>query len=232
MILTSPMPFREALQRNAVRAIMPTNMSTAELQELNRSILERSFFSARNTMTDVLEKAKAGVEGLVSGETDQATVRLELKKILAELDYRPEGEEGTIKDLSSDRRIDLVIETNTEIAQGYGHWRQGQDEEVLDAWPAQELFRAESREQERDWVQRWRLAGGRVTSDGRMIALKNDAVWDLLGDTSLFPDGLGAPYPPFAFGSGMDVRDVSREEAVELGLIGAETRIEPVLKEF
>jgi len=45
-----------------------------------------------------------------------------------------------------------------------------------------------------------------------MIALKDDDVWDQLGSSDFFPDGLDNPYPPFAFNSGMDVRDVIRSE--------------------
>ena len=54
-----------------------------------------------------------------------------------------------------------------------------------------------------------------------MIALKNDPIWDRLGSRELFDAGLGNPWPPFAFNSGMNVRDVSRARAVEIGLLGA-----------
>ena len=80
-------------------------------------------------------------------------------------------------------------------------------------------FRLVPAKQQRDWTERWRMAGGKFHGDKRMIALKNSAVWSKLGDPVLFPDGLGNPYPPFAFSSGMDVRDVSREEAEELGVL-------------
>ena len=52
-----------------------------------------------------------------------------------------------------------------------------------------------------------------------MIALKNDPIWERLGDPKTFDDALGNPYPPFAFNSGYDVRDVSRKEAERLGVI-------------
>ena len=50
-----------------------------------------------------------------------------------------------------------------------------------------------------------------------MAALKSSGIWQVLGD---FPDGLGNPYPPFAFNSGMWTEEVSRDEAIQLGLIG------------
>src|SRR6185503_2254093 len=113
-----------------------------------------------------------------------------------------------------------VLKTNREIAQGYAQDRAGQDELLLDEWPAQELFRGEAREKERDWQERFRLAGDQsgspigdgwtITPDGRMIALKNHPIWDALGSSELFDDGLNNPFPPFAFASGMWVRDIDR----------------------
>lgn len=242
MALNSPIPFREALRRHEVRKVMPTNMGSGELREVHQGILQRSFFSARTTLAGYLQEAKSRIGELVDGKTDIATVRLRLKEELQRLDYSPSAEEaGTIKDLSSDRRLELVIRTNTQVAQNFGHWREGQDAAALDQWPAQELFRAEAREEERDWLSRWREAGEStgpinsgwtITPEGRMVALKNHAIWDQLGSVALFDDGLGNPFPPFAFNSGMDVRDIDREEAMELGLIDRDTQIEPETYDF
>jgi hypothetical protein len=69
MILDSPIPFREALKRHDVREVLPTNMSTAELRELDRAILDRSFFSARNLYADFLESAKRGVREILNPTT-------------------------------------------------------------------------------------------------------------------------------------------------------------------
>lgn len=243
MIFGEPISFLEALRRTAARAVMPTNLGTAELRGLGRQVLEKSLFSARTTMEPYLEEVKGQVLGLLDGKSDVATVRLKLKETLKGLGYEPDPDQrGTLQDLSSDRRLELVIRTNTQMAQGFGYDRQGQDEAVLDEWPAQELFRAESREKERDWLSRFRIAGQAtgsaigegwtITAEGRMAALKNHPIWDELGNPELFEDGIHNPYPPFAFGSGMDVRDVNREEAMGLGLIDRDTRIEPRVNSF
>jgi hypothetical protein len=176
--MLTPIPFREALRRHDVREVMPTNMSTAELRELDRAILDRSFLSARNLYADFLESAKSGVRDIlnpltvtreggaaappyqVTQGTDVAAVRLKLKGVLKDLGYSPDPDKvGTLQDFSSDSRLNLVIKTNVEVAQGFGNWRQGQDEAVLDEWPAQELIRFEERKEKRDWLQRFRLAG-------------------------------------------------------------------------
>ena len=107
-----------------------------------------------------------------------------------------------------------------EQAIGFASWKIGQDRDVLDAFPAQELIRVESRRMPRDWQARWIAAGGELSTGGRMDALKTDPIWT---DISVF----GVPWPPFDWGSGMGLRDVSRKEAVMHGLIEATERIEP-----
>jgi hypothetical protein len=77
----------------------------------------------------------------------------------------------------------------------------------------------------RDWPERWETAGGELVDGDRMVAAKDDDLWNRLGDPDLFDDGLGNPYPPFAFSSGMDVADVTREEAERLGVIDPDQQI-------
>jgi len=71
------------------------------------------------------------------------------------------------------------------------------------------------------------MAGGSLSEGGRMVARMDDDVWDKLGDRSIFADGLGNPYPPFAFNSGMGVKAVSRDEAMKLDVIDRDTQVEP-----
>jgi hypothetical protein len=157
---------------------------------------------------------------------DIATARLEMKQLLQSLGYQPEaGQAGTLKDLSSDARINLQLRQNLDAAFGFGQYLQGQDEAVLDQWPAQELFRAEERKEPRDWPTRWMQAGGQIFEGGRMIALKNDPIWT---EISAF----GTPYPPFDFGSGMWVRDVDRETAESLGLLSPGQVVTPGVEDF
>ncbi len=223
----TPMPFKEALDSRGVKAILPTDFRTRLLSEIPAQLRERAFFSAGVTNADFLNGASSAIDDLVSGSVDRATKRAELKKLLDSLSYQPApGEEGSLTDLSSDRRLNVILDTNLEMAQGYGNWAQGQDSAVLDQWPAQELIRVANFESEhkRDWPVRWEAAGGEFF-DGRMIALKNDPIWT---EISRF----GLPYPPFDFNSGMDVQDVNRDEAIDLGLIDRDTEILPQSRGF
>jgi hypothetical protein len=164
----------------------------------------------------------------IEGVIDFATARLHLKNIVDELDPTrielSEDERGTLIDLGSDARINLMLCINAATASGYGQFMQGQ--KSLDAAPAWELYRAFQRKVLRNWIQRFEKAGGSLVK-GRLVALKNDKIWERLGSTSLFDDALGNPYPPFAFNSGMRWKSVSRRDAIDLDLIDRDTQIKP-----
>lgn len=238
MIFTTPKPFEEAIASREVRTILPTTANTNQLSQLAPAIRERAMFSARVTNESFLRRANDLITRIVSPETikdpatgqarpakpgefmDPATARLELKKQLAASGYQPDPTlRGTLQDLSSDMRLNLIIKTNSDMARNYAYFEQGQDPAILDAWPAQELFRAELRQEPRDWRERWVRAGGKLYGE-RMIAPKNDPVWETIS-------AFGLPYPPFDFNSGMDVRDVDRDEAISLGVIQPEQRVTP-----
>lgn len=220
MIFTAPIPFAEAIQSREVRQILPTDFRTALLQQIPAELRERAFFSAGVTNAQFLEEASKKIDALVAGKADRATMRLELKQLLDSLGFQPpEGEEGTLTDLSSDDRLNLILDTNVQMAQGYGHWMQGQDPAVLAQWPAQELIRVIDSKDKRDWAQIWADNGGQFFN-GRMIALKDDPIWIAISE-------FGNPYAPFRWGSGMDVADVSLDECIEVGLLTGPIEITP-----
>lgn len=223
MIASQPMPFREALDAHAVKSLLPTTGKTSDLQRLDTAMKQRAFFSATVALARPLGVIREGVQGILAGDLDHATVRLGIKQMWERLGYRPDPEKaGGLEDLKADRRIDLQIETNVAVARGAGWHEQGMQPEVLEEFPALEFYdTAPGGEGRRDWVQRWIDAGGAfyATAEGRMVALRTDPVWENLGSPRLFPDGLGNPFPPFAFGSKWRTRDISHDEAVEIGLL-------------
>ena len=233
-------PFITALRR-LDRPVLPLAQDSRALAEMDRQVLERGFFSAQNIFEGPLRLMREAVRLIVSPREitrpDRVTpenpagrvtvapslpeVRLATQRALAAAGYQPDPEKrGTIADLSSFKRINLVIEHNRTEAASYGQYVAGQNDAVLDAYPAQELVRFEDRKEPRDWVQTWRAAGGRVFPGGdegtlnnyRLIAAKDDPIWSAISR-------FGQPWPPFDFGSGMGLRDVSRLEAEQLGVI-------------
>ena len=228
MLFTSPVPFAEAIASQSVKRLMPTTAKTAELRQLGPEILARARFSAQTTNVGYLAKMDNLLTTLVSPASqdreaapalDASAVRLALKQHLAATGYAPEeGKAGGLTDLSSDRRLNLIIDTNLKMAYGYGNYAQMQDPDLLDMWPCQELIRVEERDKKRNWEGMsgiWRSAGGQ-SFGGRMIARKDDPIWYRIS-------AFGSPYPPFDFGSGMGVRDVDRSEAEALGVIKRST---------
>lgn len=258
MPITAPTPFAEALAYHAGRTPLPTTLDSAGLQQLGAAFHRQSLVSAQTSLADYVDKigqavesllnpveitrpdrvTEANPEGRVQVGLDPATARTQLRAALAKEGFSVDPDKaGTIVDLSSDARLDLVLKTNTELAQGAGHFLRANDPELIDLWPAQELYRLEPRVKVRDWEQRWNIAAqvandpaaARVLQDsGRMIALKSSGIWQALGDgAGGYQDTLGNPYPPFAFNSGMWVREINREEAQSFGLLTASQVAQP-----
>jgi len=243
MIIDRPVPFEEAVTLLRSRGLLPTTLRTAELDKLAAGIRRHSTYSATVTNSRYLQEIADVVRRIVDPVQQpgqymgQARAREILRDFLQMIGYTAEqGTEGTLKDLASDARIDLVVKTNTEMAQGYGQFIQAQDPAVLDAFPCQELHRLQAVETPRQsnagnqfsagdgyggffWPNKWKGAGGRFYGGGRMIARKDDPIWS---EISRF----GNPYPPYDFNSGMWVKPVSRKEAIALGVIEAGTKIQ------
>ena len=208
-IYPHPVDFRQALQSRALQSILPTGMNSAMLKTLPREVRERAMFSATVQNSDFLTKAAESIERILAGETNKATERTALRQL---------AESFGLDQIAKDPRLNLIIDTQIKMAEGYGSWLEGQHPSVLDMWPAQEFYRAEERKEPRDWPARWEAAGGTFYPgdgdypEGRMIALKDDDIW-----VEIYEFGL--PYAPFDYNSGMDLQDVDHDEAVELGII-------------
>lgn len=245
-IFTKPLSWLEGIRRLAARKAMPTTLGTEELRGLGGDVKRWGIFSAKIANADALQEINDVVTEVVRGITpnDEETftvtqrdgttyekrkkplqlsipdAKLRLRDKFRELGVNVENPAkiGTIEDPESDARLQLIVSTQEELAQGYGRFIANQYETLLDLWPCQELVRISPSLVQRDWKERWARCGGHLY-DGRMIALKNADIWDKLGDSNTFPDALGNPYPPFAFNSGMSVEDISRSEAEKLGVI-------------
>lgn len=223
----------DALVAAQGRGVMPTQLDTAGLRQLSAGLRARSFFAARGTSAIFVSKIKEVTEQLAAGDIGEADARLALIETLRAIGYTPEGGfpdapagavppaiEGTLQDLSSFRRLDLIVRTNRELATGAGLQMRGHSPDRLEAYPAWELVRVMEVETPRDWPSRWKLAGGEQLDGGHMIALKGDPIWGELGSSANFDDALDVDHPPFAFQSGMGWREVSRTEAEQLGVTG------------
>ena len=212
---------------------------------MSAELRHTSFFSARTYLTNVLDKYKSAVENILQPTTEQrqdrvtpenpqgnvttglnpATARQHLREFFERIGYQPRpGEAGTIKDLSSDGRIDLVVDTAVP-PRATGTFIQGNaNQDVVDMFPAWELVRFEARriprgeamehgelvpDPENSWEARFKAAAQASGDDdalrvlnetGRMLARKDSPLWDSLGDgAGGHDDTLGNPFPPSRF---------------------------------
>lgn len=210
--------FAEALDAHNARAILPTTLRTAMLQQLPEEIRRQAFFSAGVSVADWLEDWHELITDLLEGNTDRASARLAIKQQLARSGYVAEpGTEGGLMDLSSDRRLELILDTQWEQQFARGQWEQAQQPGISEAFPARELYRAMSRAEPRDWHSKWVLAGGKFY-EHRSIARVDDPIWRKPLEAGAF-NRFGNPMGPFDFNSGMRTKPVSYEEAVRMGVI-------------
>lgn len=228
--ISSPLTFQALANYAAKRRLMPTALRTGLLEEqLPAEIRRMAVFSSEVSNAEALKLLDAIsrriADPTATGRAPGSYMDVErgveiLQAYLREIGYAPApGTEGSLLDFSSGARLRVAIGTPVEMMRGMGQFLQSNDADVLDAFPAAELvrisnFSAEARGTARDWPGRWQAAGGSFYGGGRMAALKGDPVWF---EISRF----GNPYPPFDYNSGMGLRDVSRKEAVEMGLMEA-----------
>ena len=198
------------------KALVGSNLDSSQWNQIQAGFRNRAFFSSRVAEVNILAAMRERVAKYAEGETDLSNIRMMIRDDLRRANYAPEpGQENTIHDLFSQARLDVIIKTNVAQARGYMQYIEGTSPGAFAAFPAQEFTRIRhSRKPRQDWPQRWAKAGGKVYG-GKMIALKDDPVWERL---SVF----GNPFPPFDWGSGMGVLDVDRKTAIRLGLISDE----------
>ena len=199
------------------KVLVGSNIDSSQWNSIQAGLRDRAFFSSKVAEMNILDAAQQISAEYAKGGKDLSRLRMELRDFLEhKAGYVPsEDIRGTIKDLTSKARLDVIIKTNVAQARGFIQYAEGMTPGAFAAFPAQEFTRIEHRREPRTtWPQRWKNAGGKVYG-GRMIALKDDPVWTRL---SVF----GEPFPPFDWGSGMGVVDVSRKEAIDLGLITEE----------
>lgn len=216
------------------KAPLPTHLDSAEIREQwTADIRRRSLFSARTTEVGYLRRLQAVLAQVAGGEINNADARLALLEQLDAMGYDPEagGFPGArrdtpdrgIQDLSGRRRLNLIIDTQREMAASAA-MLASQTPASVEAFPAWRLERYEGRQQPReDWRARWWGAGQAVAWDGAlqsvMVALKSSPIWAALGNgAGGFKDALGNPYPPFAYSSGLNWSPVSADECRRLGL--------------
>lgn len=234
--MMTPEQIFDAFQAAFARRGLATTLDTAGLRELSVQVRNLSVFSARMSSAAVASELKVIIDQLSNDQLGLADARSGLLEALVRSGYTPEGGfpgtpagevppavAGTLQDLRSFRRVDLIVGTQLEIVNGLAQKRRGTQPEILAEWPAWELVRGEDRLEPRDWVARLQVIGREAVRDGgrtRIIFLKGDPAWGELGSSGNFDDALDVDHAPFAFSSGMVLVAVRRDEVERLEITG------------
>ncbi len=206
------------------KTLVASGIDSAGWSHVQAGLRDRAFFMAEVERARILHAARTGVADILRSGKSMSEVRRDLREMLRQDGYQPSEEyRGTIKDLFSKQRLDVMLKTNVDQARGYARHLRATSRGALAAFPAYEFVRVQQRLKPRsDWPQRWQKACRQVNFEGvargtsRMIALKTSPVWTAL---SVF----GNPFPPFDFGSGMGLDDVEASVCRELGLVEKQT---------
>lgn len=210
----------------------PTHLDSEEIRaSVAEAIRQRAFYSARMACKSYLEQLQRICAAFARGDINGADARRRAQSVLDGLGLSDPSSYRMV-DPGSMQRLNLILKTQRAMAASVARL-DGQSPAILDQWPAWRLERYGSRAAPRqDWMARWTAAGQSVGWEGasrrEMVALKSSPIWRALGKgTGGFRDALGNPYPPFAYGSGLSWTDVTREEAVRLGLLGEDAPVTP-----
>jgi hypothetical protein len=246
--LRQPRPLVEDI----VRAVVNVALPLTELQDAATRIILDVIDPRTIKRPDRITPSNP--EGYVTVGLNKASGRGQILMELKSVRYvSNEHEKDTIKDLSSEERINLMIDTAEKVSRGAGAFiRMNADPLQVDAFPALALYRDHQRAVPRgfkagpkgtlielpedNWPSRWADAGATSTDTdwlpwegdgrtGRGVALKSSDIWNQLGD--VLDDSLGNSFPPFAFNSGFGVYEVDYKEAVELGLLAKNAKAKP-----
>jgi hypothetical protein len=228
MQLVTPMPYEEAVRKIGAKTPIGSDLSSSQWGDVPVGLRERAFFSSRIESVRFLQRARDRIadylqgahETLMTGETALAMgSRQEFVKQMQDF-LKAEGVQragGDLKDITSQRRLGLIFDVNTRAAQDYGYWRQGQDPDVLDEWPAQRFIRVIQVKEPRNL---------HVDAEDQ-VRLKSDLkFWLMLNHD------FNVPWGPWGWGCGHDVEDVDRAEAEQLGIIKPGEAAKPVEKDF
>lgn len=227
-LLQHPVPFKEAIQSLADKAVTPSAMTSAQWQKIPAAIRQRAFFSATVENARFLQSArdfigdylKQTVVTLPDGQKAmKAGGRGDFVTAMKEFMHKSgmeRSKDESITDVGGSARLRLIFDTQVRQAHDFGNYEQGRDPEMLNQFPA------------------WRFIRNNAVEEPRPLHEANEGEVRLKTDTEFWlamnsPEigGFGVPYGPWGFNSGMDVEEVTREEAVELGLLAEDEQLEP-----
>ena len=229
-----PDAYFAALGRN----VLPTSLSSEALRRaFSVAVRDASVFSARTTYVPYLSIMKEATEAMLKGKRNgehfgKAEAVELMRTTLEHLKYDPQNghfgtpadanippaKPGTIRDLSSFQRIELILDTQLALASSKAMKASLLDPDNRKMFPFVRLAKSYARKIREDWLARWAKVGGRAVGK-EIIAEVDSPTWKDLGSASQFRDAFDTDCPPFAFGSKRPWEPITMRDAVKMGLI-------------
>jgi hypothetical protein len=219
MQFVEPTPFEEAIAKFGERSPVTSVLKSADWRAVPVELRERAFFSATVENVRFLQLAQTTIMDSITGATAvndrgekyfraggraQFIERMQQFAIKSGMGPLDPNDKRTLKDIRSEGRLALIYDTTVKAAQDYGYWKQGQDPDVLDAFPAQRFIRVHLVKKPRPYHR---------AHEGEVHRKDDLDFWlDMNRDFHV-------PWGPWGFNSGMDVEDVGRRVAEQLGLV-------------
>ena len=221
MQFVAPTKFTDAIAKLGARSPIGAQLSSREWSAVPVAIRERSMFSAhveslrfmqgiKDTLTDFLAANRDENGLLKTGSRAQFIDQMRRLAIAQGLGPLDEADIGTIKDITSEKRLGLIFDINAKAARSFGDRKQGMDEDVINEFPAQRFIRVIDVKEPRQSHEQFE----------DQVALKTDLNFWLR-----INEDFGVLWAPWGWGCGHDVEDVDRAESDALGLTQPSQRL-------
>ena len=116
------------------RVNLPTTLSSKAISErLKPKIRAQAFFSARVAEARILEAIKEISDQYSMGEIELAEARTALKRLA--VGNKLDDGSGSLKNLGSLARIDLILQQNALMAAAVGQYEAGMDSDIKERFP-------------------------------------------------------------------------------------------------
>jgi hypothetical protein len=232
MQFVKPMPFREATEKLGERSPIGSAMMSAEWHDVPVALRERAWFSSQVENMRFLQRAKDALGEFLTGARETLPDGQTMLKTGSRADFVEQMREfalkegmgpideslaGGLRDITSERRLSLIFDTQVRQAEDFGYYRQGMDADVLNEFPAQRFIRVQEVKDPRE---------SHIQYEGQ-VYLKSDPIW-----ADVINEDFGVPWGPWGWGCGHDVEDVDRDEAESLGLIDPGQEVQADTRSF